>query len=75
MCTVSMIYDAAKQIPMQQWTQPAFYDFTQIVEMLKELDRKLGMKDCEDPAKAAWMRSVEERLRQLEPKAIGAGDG
>jgi len=63
---VSAVLDYGKTIPMQQWTYPAWNQFTEILRRIEELDAKLDQPDCEDPAKAAWMREVEERLRRLE---------
>jgi hypothetical protein len=40
---------------------------------LEELDKKLGQKDCEDPAKAEWMGSVEKRLKKLEQNSNQKG--
>ncbi len=41
-------------------------EFKEILRRLEALDEKLGQPDCEDPAKAAWMRGVEDRLAMLE---------
>ena len=40
--------------------------FEKLVAAAAELDRVLGLADCEDPAKAAWLDSVRERVRQHE---------
>lgn len=66
MCVVSMVYDAVRTVPLDNWTRPAFTDFQEIIRRIERLDEKLGQKDCVDPAKAAWMREVEDRLRKLE---------
>lgn len=69
MCMTSAIYDyAAQRIPLQQWTQPTFLEFQTIIAKLDELDRKLGQPDCVDPAKAAFMKQIEERLAKLESR-------
>lgn len=68
MCMVSAISNYGQQIPRQQWTQNTFYDFTEILKRVEALDKKLDQPDCHDPAKAAWMREVEARLRKLEAK-------
>jgi len=48
------------------WTRPTWAQFKEILDKLKDLDTKLGLKDCEDPAKGEWMSRVEARLEQLE---------
>lgn len=67
MCSVSVISDWGRtQIPQENWTRSAFNEFREVIRRLEEIDRKLGQPDCEDPAKAAWMREVEARLDKLE---------
>jgi hypothetical protein len=39
------------------------------MQKMKELDEKLGLKDCEDPNKAEWMKEIENRVRKLEKNA------
>ena len=50
------------------WTPDAFAELKKIMEMVKRLDEKLGLPDCEDPKKAEWMKAVEDRLIILEGK-------
>jgi len=67
MCSVSVIYDYGRtQVPLTSWTRDSWVDFKDIIRRLEALDKKLGEPDCEDPAKAAWMREVEARLAALE---------
>lgn len=67
MCAVSVIQDYARTvIDPQLWTRPVFNEYHEIIRRLGELDAKLGQPDCEDPAKAAWMRDIEERLSKIE---------
>lgn len=67
MCTCSVIADYGRtRVPMDAWTRPVWNDFQEILKRLEALDKKLDQPDCEDPAKAAWMRTVEERLASLE---------
>jgi len=71
MCMVSMIHDYARErVPMDVWTPASFEQFKQILDKLAALDAKLSQPECEDPAKAAWMREVEARLAALEDKII-----
>lgn len=81
MCAVSVVQDYFRERtiqpqPFNQWPptpapainwQPDTWKlYKEILEKLTELDRKTGQPDCEDPAKAAWMREVEKRLAALE---------
>lgn len=68
MCSVSVISEWGQTIPMQQWTRPAFDQFKEVLDRLDILDAKLSQPDCEDPAKAAWMREVEARLEKIEKR-------
>jgi hypothetical protein len=67
MCSVSVIqqYMHDRTTP-NQWTRPMFDEYKEIIRRLDKLDGALGQPDCEDPAKAAWMREVEARLAKLE---------
>lgn len=67
MCAVSAIHDYYRtNVPIDQWTVSRFNEYKDIVRRLDELDKKLSQPDCDDPAKAAWMREVEARLKVLE---------
>ena len=67
MCAVSMIFDNYRQNTQPaQWTWPMVNDFTEIIKRLDELDKKLGIQECHDPAKAEWLKAIEERLAKLE---------
>lgn len=67
MCAVSATMDYMRQyVPIQDWTRPQYNEFQEILKRLADLDAKLGQPDCHDPAKAEWMREVEERLDRLE---------
>jgi hypothetical protein len=67
-CTVSAINDYFNRGPgiNAPWTQPAMNEYKEILARLAKLDEMLQQRDCEDPAKAAWMREVEARLAELE---------
>lgn len=54
---------APVQLP---WSQDAFQLLQEIMKKMKELDEKLGLKDCEDPKKAEWMKAIEERVKRVE---------
>jgi hypothetical protein len=70
MCAVSVLHDYMRtNVPLDQWTRPVFNEYQEIIRRLDALDGKLDQSECEDPAKASWMREVEERLRKLEAPA------
>lgn len=69
MCVVSVVQDYFKNQPPSIWNQSTFDEYKEIIRRLGELDKKLDQKDCEDPAKAAWMKEVEERLKTLESRS------
>lgn len=67
MCSVSMIQDYMRErVAPQDWTRPVWIEYQEVLRRLEALDAKLGQPHCEDPAKAAWMREIEERLVKLE---------
>lgn len=67
MCVTSAVMQYMRDYTTPvQWTQPMFDEYKEIIRRLEALDEKLDQADCEDPAKAAWMREVEGRLAQLE---------
>lgn len=69
MCTVSVVSDYVRErVPLQRWTPQIFGEYREIIRRLTILDEKLGQPHCEDPAKVAWMKQVEERLAALEGK-------
>jgi len=73
-CMVSMVIDYARQrVEPNIWIQQpqTYFDFKRLLEKIEELDRKLGEPECRDPAKAAWMREIEERLAKLEKRHKG----
>lgn len=67
MCVISVVMDYGRMnIPPNAWTPDTFKQFKEILDKLGELDRKLDQPECHDPAKAEWMKAVEERLSTLE---------
>jgi hypothetical protein len=47
------------------WNNDSYKLLQEIMIKMKEMDEKLGLKDCEDPKKAEWMKSIEDRLTKL----------
>lgn len=68
MCAVSMIHDWAQALPMQSWNPITYQHYLDLIRRIEELDRKVGQPDCEDPAKAAFLKSIGDRLSNLEKK-------
>lgn len=81
MCAVSMISDVYGHQQLSQpitwpwpqtlpqtlpWTEDALRDLKDILKKVDSLDKKLGLAECEDPKKAEWMKSIENRLKKLE---------
>lgn len=62
MCAVSVILDYWSARPDTPWTRGTFDAFKKIIDDVNQLDDALSQPDCHDPAKAAWMDSVEKRL-------------
>jgi hypothetical protein len=48
------------------WTRPAWEDAKEILERVKELDRKLDQPDCDEVPKQEWMDEIERRLDEIE---------
>lgn len=69
MCVVSNVYDFAKWIPQESWNNDLYVQFLDLLRKVEEIDRKLNQPDCENPAKAAFLKDVEARLKRLEEKA------
>lgn len=65
MCMVSAIFESGRQIDYSLWSRPTLQEFLDLVEKVKELDRKLNQKDCEDPQKAIWIQEIKDRLDKL----------
>jgi hypothetical protein len=74
MCSVSVIQDYMRQrVAPMDWTRPVWTEYQEVLRRLEALDAKLGQPHCEDPAKAAWMAAVEERLKKLESGSTPQG--
>lgn len=66
MCVMSVMSDYYGRYPMDRWNRRKWEQFQETIPVIEELDRVMGEPDCLDPAKAEWMKRVEERLTQLE---------
>lgn len=73
MCLVSMVTD------WHQRTYPVthpYWDvsdnhkkFKEILDAVKELDKRLGQPDCVDPKKDEYIKELEARIKRLEDQA------
>lgn len=68
MCAVSALTGQFQQMYPQPSQFPSFIypDFSEIVRLLKTIDERLGLKDCQDAEKAKWMQALDERMKKLE---------
>jgi hypothetical protein len=65
-----MIMDYGRErIGPGKWTFDTWIDYKKLIEDAKKIDEKLGEPNCEDPAKTAWMKEIEDRLKRLEDQA------
>lgn len=70
MCAVSAMFDYAQRNwpvnPPQTQLVPVVWDneavklFKEIIDRLDKLDKKMGDKDCVDPAKATFMAGLDK---------------
>ena len=71
--------DVIDHLPPQPTPQPdpdlleKFKKFMELVEKAKIFDRETGQPDCEDPDKARWLKSLEDRIAELERKLQPTG--
>lgn len=72
MCIVSMVYDYGRKLPNDLWDRPKWEGWKRLLEEAGRADRELKQPDCEDPAKASWMREIEARLKKLETGEVKA---
>lgn len=66
MCTTSMAADFAGCLPPNVWTSDTYSQFLQLMAKLQQIDAKLGLPNCEDQEKLKWMKSIEDRLANIE---------
>lgn len=64
MCAYSMIADNFKMtIPnIQQWGSSEYLLLTQILDLVKKLDAKMGQCDCEDKDKTSYFKAIADHL-------------
>ena len=65
-----MIVDIGRDIPPDSWTQKSFQKFQNLLQSAAELDKSLGLEDCEDPSKQEWMEEIKKlnNLKDSEEK-------
>lgn len=55
-----------QQVVVHKWDREALDMLRAVLAMLKKLDAKLGLADCEDPKKAEWMKEIERQVAVAE---------
>jgi hypothetical protein len=72
MCVVSMVHEYAQQnFPsIGSWTSGDLFSYAEVIRKLDALDKKFDQRECDDPAKQAFMNLVEERIAELVRKEI-----
>ncbi|MGH3626852.1 MAG: hypothetical protein ACRDRL_05335 [Sciscionella sp.] len=68
MYAVSAIIDSARDQfpPINQWPFQQVVDMTKAIELLTQIDKKLGAKDCVDEKKDKFIKQLQRRIVKLE---------
>lgn len=69
MCVVSMVVEGLQQqypVPVQFWPPPTVLEVSDILKRLDAIDKKLGLRDCDDADKIVWRKQLDERVKALE---------
>lgn len=62
MCVVSMVTEWHFQKPRDWWTQERWNDFQQIIPQVKEIDKAMGLPDCEQEEKLIQLGKLAQEL-------------
>jgi hypothetical protein len=68
MCSVSVIMDYGRGMPIDSWTWEKYQEFQRLIAAGETFDRKTGQPDCVDPLKAKIIETIEEYLNQKGPQ-------
>lgn len=70
MCAVSaVIGETMRQFPpIQTWPYQPAVDLSEVIKRLDRIDKALGAKDCHEPTKDAFLKSLEARIAELEKR-------
>jgi|HubBroStandDraft_4_1064222.scaffolds.fasta_scaffold00019_109 hypothetical protein len=68
MCSVSAIISDFQlhQPPLPQWPLPALLEAQRVIQLLESIDKRLEARDCYEPTKADFVKSLEARIIELE---------
>ncbi len=66
MCTVSVVYDFGRSLPLDVWTPQRWVDFQHLLKVAYQADIEMNQPDCHDPEKAKWVSAVETKLNETE---------
>lgn len=69
MCFVSVLTTNVQhqiQQPVKYWPYQQATEFSEIIKRLDALDQKLGLRDCHDVEKAAFIKALSDRIAELE---------
>lgn len=73
MCSVSMVVSSSPvQWPLLKDTTDVevLKKLVTVINMLSEMDKKLGATDCYDPTKDEYISQLEIRIKDLEEKLL-----
>lgn len=70
MCIVSAVSEALpkQNIPWQQWPTQQILDLSEVIKKLDSIDKKLGLKDCNDSLKESFLSELANRVEAIEKR-------
>lgn len=70
MCIVSVISEALPNqgILWQYWPPQQILDLSEVIKKLDSIDKKLGLKDCNDPIKESFLSELAKRVEAIEKR-------
>lgn len=61
MCVYSMVIDWASKLPDEYWNRPRSLEaYNDLIKRAAEYDKQTGQPDCEDPAKAEFLKKLQD---------------
>lgn len=70
MCAVSASYNYGVTINEDWWNRERWDQFNNLLSAAHQFDINTGQPGCEDAEKVKWMKSIEDRLAELEKNAL-----
>ena len=72
MCFVSLVTTGIPNQPgygrLQNWPDQQLLDLSEVLKRLDKIDQALGLRDCKDQEKAAFLKELEDRVTDIEKK-------